>query len=96
MQVPDLDALIQTSDFPCMLRIQPGTGALAPPIFGYNSHEKFVDIPFPDYSYWGHEYRRLLGMMSGHTVSQFKQGSAQRIMETNAFLFSTANLNSLR
>ncbi len=92
MQVPDLDALIQTSDFPCMLRIQPGTGALAPPIFGYNSHEKFVDIPFPDYSYWGHEYRRLLGecspdtvcpdnLMSEHTVSHFKQESTQRIME---------------
>ena len=61
MQVPDLDAIIQTSDFPCMLRVQPGTGALAPPIFGYNSHANFVDIPFPDYSYWGHEYRRLLG-----------------------------------
>ncbi|CAL5226901.1 g9774 [Coccomyxa viridis] len=60
-QVADLDAIIQTSDFPCMLRLQPGTGALAPPIFGYNSHPKFVDIPFPDYSYWGHEYRRLLG-----------------------------------
>ena len=61
MQVPDLDAIIQTSDFPCMLRVQPGTGALAPPIFGYNSHANFVDIPFPDYSYWGHESRRLLG-----------------------------------
>ena len=69
MQVPDLDALIQTSDFPCMLRIQPGTGALAPPIFGYNSHEKFVDIPFPDYSYWGHEYRRLLGECSPQSFS---------------------------
>ena len=56
-----MDAVIQTSDFPCMLKDQPGTGALAPPIFGYNSHPKFVDIPFPDYSYWGHEYRRLLG-----------------------------------
>lgn len=61
LQVPDVDAVIHTSDFPCMLKIQPGTGALAPPVFGYNSHEKFVDIPFPDYSYWGHEYRRLLG-----------------------------------
>ena len=61
MQVPDLDAVIQTSDFPCMLKVQPGTGAPAPPVFGYNSHKKFVDIPFPDYSYWGHEYRRLLG-----------------------------------
>ena len=61
LQVADLDAIIQTSDFPCMLRLQPGTGSLAPPIFGYNSHPKFVDIPFPDYSYWGHEYRRLLG-----------------------------------
>ena len=96
MQVPDLDALIQTSDFPCMLSIQPGTGALAPPIFGYNSHEKFVDIPFPDYSYWGHEYRRLLGgcsphsfffdcqqvdMKSGHQNFSLEQGSAQLNVE---------------
>ena len=66
LQVADLDAIIQTSDFPCMLRLQPGTGALAPPIFGYNSHPKFVDIPFPDYSYWGHEYRRLLGELCSH------------------------------
>ena len=53
MQVPDMDAIIQTSDFPCMLRQQPGSStALPPPVFGYNSHPRFVDVPFPDYSYW--------------------------------------------
>ena len=64
MQVPDLDAIIQTSDFPCMLRQQPRGKALPPPVFGYNSHPRFVDVPFPDYSYWGHEYHRLLGARS--------------------------------
>ena len=39
----------------------PGGKALPPPVFGYNSHPRFVDVPFPDYSYWGHEYHRLLG-----------------------------------
>ncbi len=60
-QIPDLDAVIQTSDFPCMLRQQPGSNALPPPVFGYNGHARFVDIPFPDYTYWGHEYHRLVG-----------------------------------
>lgn len=68
-QVPDLDAIIQTSDFPCMLRQQPGGKALPPPVFGYNSHARFVDVPFPDYSYWGHEYHRLLGARSMHSLS---------------------------
>jgi len=35
-----------------------------PPVFGYNSHSTFTDIPFPDYTYWGHEYSWLLGMSS--------------------------------
>lgn len=59
-QIPDLDAVLQTSDFPCMLAS--GTkGSPAPPLFGYNSHPTYTDIPFPDYSYWGHEYSHLLG-----------------------------------
>lgn len=61
-----------------MLKLQPGTGALAPPIFGYNSHPKFVDIPFPDYSYWGHEYRRLLGELDAESdCIVYQAGQAQ-------------------
>ena len=56
-----MDAVLQTSDFPCMLRSLPNSAVIAPPVFGYNSHPTYADIPFPDYSYWGHEYSRLLG-----------------------------------
>ena len=59
-QVPDLDAVLQTSDFPCMLA-SGSKDTPAPPLFGYNSHPTYTDIPFPDYSYWGHEYSHLLG-----------------------------------
>ena len=60
-QIPDMDAVLQTSDFPCMLRSLPNVAAVSPPVFGYNSHPTYADIPFPDYSYWGHEYSHLLG-----------------------------------
>ena len=56
--MPDLDAVLQTSDFPCMLAADADE---APPLFGYNSHPTYTDVPFPDYSYWGHEYSHLLG-----------------------------------
>ena len=61
MQIPDIDAVLHTSDFPCMTRPQQGSKIVPPPVFGYNSHATFVDIPFPDYTYWGHEYSWLLG-----------------------------------
>ena len=61
VQIPDIDAVIQTSDFPCMQRQQASSKIIPPPVFGYNSHSTFVDIPFPDYTYWGHEYSWLLG-----------------------------------
>ncbi|EIE18997.1 hypothetical protein COCSUDRAFT_54837 [Coccomyxa subellipsoidea C-169] len=73
-QIPDIDAVIQTSDFPCMLRQQPGNTP-PPPVFGYNSHARFVDIPFPDYTYWGHEYHRLVdedGLLLFGWEKQFK------------------------
>ena len=62
-QIPDLDAVLQTSDFPCMLA-SGSKETPAPPLFGYNSHPTYTDIPFPDYSYWGHEYSHLLGTRS--------------------------------
>ncbi|KAL4430014.1 hypothetical protein ABPG77_004384 [Micractinium sp. CCAP 211/92] len=32
----------------------------APPILGYNGHRGFVDIPWPDYNFWGHEQGGLV------------------------------------
>lgn len=64
MQIPDADAIIQTSDFPCFLRspTHPKPNEVPPPpIFGYNSDVNHSDIPFPDYTYWGHEYQHLTG-----------------------------------
>ena len=61
VQVPDLDAVLQTSDFPCMLGSGSEDSGQPPPVFGYNSHPTYTDVPFPDYSYWGHEYSHLLG-----------------------------------
>lgn len=72
MQIPDIDAVIQTSDFPCMQRQPASSKIVPPPVFGYNSHSTFTDIPFPDYTYWGHEYSWLLGnppMLCCYTVS---------------------------
>lgn len=63
-QIPDADAIIQTSDFPCFLRspTHPKPNEVPPPpIFGYNSDVNHSDIPFPDYTYWGHEYQHLTG-----------------------------------
>ncbi|KAK9859348.1 hypothetical protein WJX84_004391 [Apatococcus fuscideae] len=63
-QIPDCDAIIQTSDFPCFLRspTNPKPNEVPPPpIFGYNSDINHSDIPFPDYTYWGHEYQHLTG-----------------------------------
>ena len=66
VQIPDADAIIQTSDFPCFLRspTHPKPNEVPPPpIFGYNSDVNHSDIPFPDYTYWGHEYQHLTGQL---------------------------------
>ncbi len=61
VQIPDVDAIIHTSDFSCIKATPGGLQPLGPPILGYNSDPAHEDIPFPDYSYWGHEYTRLRG-----------------------------------
>lgn len=67
-QVPDLEAVVHTNDSPLVpeastakpesptAEVQP-----APPIFGYTTAAGFTDVPFPDFSYWGHEHGRLVG-----------------------------------
>ena len=64
-QIPDLDAYIQTSDFPCIKQpeLDEVQGRPAIPLFGYSSNVEHRDIPFPDYTYWGHEYSRLTGTL---------------------------------
>lgn len=61
LQIPDIDAIIHTSDFSCVPAALGGLQPEGPPIFGYNSDPAHADVPFPDYSYWGHEYTRLRG-----------------------------------
>ena len=62
MQVPDVDMVLHTSDDPCVASWPAGPGgAPSPPIFGYTTTEGFQDIPFPDFSFWGHEHNRMSG-----------------------------------
>lgn len=62
MQVPDVDLVLHTSDNPCVVSwAGRAGGAPAPPIFGYTTSEGFQDIPFPDFSFWGHEHGRMRG-----------------------------------
>ena len=32
---------------------------LAPPLFSFNSHAERADLPFPDFSFWGHEVNMI-------------------------------------
>lgn len=55
-EIPDIDAVFGSGDFP---RVRKDLNLPAPPLFSFNSNEDYADIPFPDYSYWGHEMRIL-------------------------------------
>lgn len=53
---------MSSSDLPrlrCDAARRNGSAAVAPPLFSFNSHDEYVDIPFPDYSFWGHELQIL-------------------------------------
>lgn len=58
---------MHTSDFSCISATPGGQEPSGPPIFGYNSDPAHEDVPFPDYSYWGHEYTRLRGDPAVHS-----------------------------
>lgn len=61
-QIPDLEAVIHTHDAPLVPEAaKSSSGQPPPPIFGYTAAEGFTDVPFPDFSYWGHEHGRLVG-----------------------------------
>lgn len=61
-KVPDVDAVFHISDEPCVpTRVLGPNGEPAPPIFGYTATAGFADIPFPDFSFWGHEHTRMRG-----------------------------------
>ena len=61
-QVPDLEAVVHTNDSPLVPEAAAAKEQPAPPIFGYTTAEGFADVPFPDFSYWGHEHGRLVGV----------------------------------
>ena len=91
-QIPDVDAVLQVSDHPCMAKNprnpwpQFNASHLAalnvstdpmPAVFNWDMDPEFVDVPFPDFSYWGHEVDRFRG-----------PGGEQRLV--SAYLVSNA------
>lgn len=63
-QVPDVDLVFQTTDTPLVPKGP--DPAKAPPVFTYNSRASHADIPWPDFSYWGHE----IGILNDDKASQ--------------------------
>lgn len=61
MQVPDLEVIVHTNDSPLVPETATAKDQPAPPIFGYTTAAGYADVPFPDFSYWGHEHGRLVG-----------------------------------
>ena len=59
LQIPDLDAVFQTSDFPCIKRKWQHGAAGPTPMFGYQASVRHYDLPLPDHAFWGHEYQYL-------------------------------------
>mmetsp|Transcript_524 Transcript_524/g.1576 ORF Transcript_524/g.1576 Transcript_524/m.1576 type:complete len:1117 (-) Transcript_524:961-4311(-) len=64
-QIPDVDAVVHTSDFACMKKDPSIVDYKRPfeitperpmPILGYNGAPNYFDIPVPDYTYYGHEH----------------------------------------
>ena len=85
LQIPDIDAIIHTSDFSCIKATSVGQQPAGPPIFGYNSDPAHEDVPFPDYSYWGHEYTRLRGAPSQGCIACVN-AAAGNLLATFIFL----------
>ncbi|XP_039002493.1 O-glucosyltransferase rumi-like [Hibiscus syriacus] len=51
--VPDVDIMFDCMDKPSIERNQFGNGSLPVPLFRYCTTEAHLDIPFPDWSFWG-------------------------------------------
>ena len=47
------------ADFPCIKRKWSHGGAAPSPLFGYQGSVRHHDLPFPDHTFWGHEYQYL-------------------------------------
>lgn len=41
-------------------------------MLGYNSADKFWDIPFPDFTFYGHEHSWLNGVSTVHGAKESK------------------------
>ncbi|KAK8697783.1 hypothetical protein V6N13_113920 [Hibiscus sabdariffa] len=51
--VPDVDIMFDCMDKPSIERNRIGNGSLPLPLFRYCTTEAHLDIPFPDWSFWG-------------------------------------------
>ncbi|KAI3424060.1 hypothetical protein D9Q98_009423 [Chlorella vulgaris] len=61
-QVPDVDLVLHTADFPCVSRSSwVGAAARPPPrpLLSFQGGRHHLDLPFPDATYWGHEHQYL-------------------------------------
>lgn len=48
--MPDVDAVVHFQDLPVAVLPEFAKSA---PLFAYASNSDFVDVPFPDWTYWG-------------------------------------------
>lgn len=52
-QIPDVDMVLHFPDLPGLPAPQQGEIAAAPPVFVTCTNANFLDIPFPDFTWWG-------------------------------------------
>lgn len=57
-QIPDVDMVLHFPDLPGLPAPQQGEIAAAPPVFVTCTNANFLDIPFPDWTWWGTAVRR--------------------------------------
>ncbi|GAB4824253.1 hypothetical protein N2152v2_011299 [Parachlorella kessleri] len=54
-EIPDLDAVLGLQDSPCIVLEGNDSQQPAPPAFGFTGAPWAADLPFPDFTYYGHE-----------------------------------------
>lgn len=60
-QIPDVDAVMHVGDFTCTNATAARLAGRVPlPMFGASTSDASADVPFPDFSYFGHEHRYLM------------------------------------
>jgi len=77
-QVPDVDAVLHTADFPCVKRSWSSHDDAPPlPLFGYQGSPRHHDLPFPDFTFWGNEHSYLMVGRGIRAVGQGAVGSGR-------------------